>query len=391
MESYLDHLGTFYDEKMKFLTRKEKFTKCNQCEKDKVFQETKEELLFTCGAEKGKCGLQIKITLPEYIHYETQITELKEKMNSFLNWDILREYIEGEEEFQEQETLQTNVQSSLFHIQQLFQEANIQTKQEALQRFYNQRVSGIKRCKEIKKQLQQKDLLSDKRKELHQEYISLTLQMNKDYQVTQELLKDMNPYLQVKPPNVSIQQTQYKETFKKKKPVKSIDFTNKDFIERFLSVAYQNGGIITKKEYNQNVRGQSKILWGSRLFQSLQLNEECWMKETQENIGNIIMEPSEKNPPQIKVSQEWMDYLTQEKQSTQPTQPTQPTPQMIQNPKISDIQENLKLKWSPDGQDELLDAVTDRIDKRLKTKVKIITPEGDKKKIKLSEIKELYI
>lgn len=390
MESYLDHLGTFYDEKMKFLTRKEKYTKCNQCEKDKVFQETKEELLFTCGAEKGKCGLQIKITLPEYIHYETQITELKEKMNSFINWNVLREYIEGEEEFQEQETLQTNVQSSLFHIQQLFQEANIQTKQEALQRFYNQRVSGMKRCKEIQKILTKKDLLSDKRKELHQEYISLTLQMNKDYQVTQELLKDMNPYLQTNPPKISIQQTHYKETSKKKKPVKAIDFTNEDFIKRFLSVAYQNGGIITKKEYNQNVRGKSKILWGERLFQSLQVNEECWMKETQESIGSIIVEPEEKNPPQIKLRQEWMEYITKDKEPSPQPSPEQPSGS-IQNPKITDIQENLTLKWSPEGQDELLDAVTDRVDKRLKTKVKIITSEGVKQKIKLSEIKELFI
>ena len=390
MEYYLDHLGTFYDEKMKFLTRKEKYTKCNQCEKDKVFQETKEELIFTCGAEKGKCGLQIKITLPEYIHYETQITELKEKMNSFLNWNILREYIEGEEEFQEQETLQTNVQSSLFHIQQLFQEANIQTKQEALQRFYNQRVSGMKRCKEIQKILTKKDLLSDKRKELHQEYISLTLQMNKDYQVTQELLKDMNPYLQTNPPKISIQQTHYKETSKKKKPVKAIDFTDEDFIKRFLSVAYQNGGIITKKEYNQNVRGKSKILWGERLFKSLQVNEECWMKETQESIGSIIMEPEEKNPPQIKLRQEWMEYITKDKEQSPEPSPEKPSG-TIQNPKITDIQENLKLKWSPEGQDELLDAVTDRVDKRLKTKVKIITSDGVKQKIKLSEIKELFV
>ena len=163
-------------------------------------------------------------------------------------------------------TLQTNVQSSLFHSTTV--PSQIFKQNRTLQRFYNQRVFMIWGNQKI---LTKKDLLSDKRKELHQEYISLTLQMNKDYQVTQELLKDMNPYLQTNPPKISIQQTHYKETSKKKKPVKAIDFTNEDFIKRFLSVAYQNGGIITKKEYNQNVRGKSKILWGERLFQSLQV------------------------------------------------------------------------------------------------------------------------
>ena len=65
----------------------------------KVFKETNQELIFSCGGE-NECGIQIKITFPEYIHYETQMKELYDEMNRDLNWTVIQNYIDVEEEIE---------------------------------------------------------------------------------------------------------------------------------------------------------------------------------------------------------------------------------------------------------------------------------------------------
>ena len=38
MDEYLENLEVFYDEKMKYLTKKDKFIKCEGCKDEKVFK-----------------------------------------------------------------------------------------------------------------------------------------------------------------------------------------------------------------------------------------------------------------------------------------------------------------------------------------------------------------
>ena len=67
MDEYLQKLDIFYDQKMKYLSNKEKYLRCNGCEDRKAFTEGKEKLILSCGSEKGGCGPQIIIKLPKYI------------------------------------------------------------------------------------------------------------------------------------------------------------------------------------------------------------------------------------------------------------------------------------------------------------------------------------
>ena len=89
---FVEFLQTFYDEKIKFSSKKDKFQTCNSCEELKVFKETKDKLIFSCGG-KNDCGTQITINLGEYIHYETQIKELKNQLKSGINWDIIKQRV----------------------------------------------------------------------------------------------------------------------------------------------------------------------------------------------------------------------------------------------------------------------------------------------------------
>ena len=70
MDEYLENLGTFYDEKVKFLSQKDKYISCSQCKKGgKEFKESYEEIILSCGGT-GECGDQIKIRFPKWIKRE---------------------------------------------------------------------------------------------------------------------------------------------------------------------------------------------------------------------------------------------------------------------------------------------------------------------------------
>ena len=96
MDHYLETIGIFYDEKVKFLSNKDNFIKCNDCPEMKEFKETSEKLILTCGeSTKGNdCGVQVIIKFPKYINYETETNILKDKMVSGLNWQSINNYID---------------------------------------------------------------------------------------------------------------------------------------------------------------------------------------------------------------------------------------------------------------------------------------------------------
>ena len=62
MDDYLQKLELFYDEKMKFSTKKDKYIKCEGCNGNKEIIETGEKLILSCEGDKD-CGIQIEIIL----------------------------------------------------------------------------------------------------------------------------------------------------------------------------------------------------------------------------------------------------------------------------------------------------------------------------------------
>mgnify|MGYP000928157115 FL=1 len=96
MSEYLELLGTFYDEKIKFLSKKENLLSCGGCSTDKVFLENDKEIIFSCGDKdkKDDCGYQIHIKLPEYIDHQKSLKILREKLNEGSNWEVLSKYLD---------------------------------------------------------------------------------------------------------------------------------------------------------------------------------------------------------------------------------------------------------------------------------------------------------
>ena len=48
MSEYLECIGLFYDEKLKFLSAQDKYISCKGCPSTKQFKETYEEISLTC-------------------------------------------------------------------------------------------------------------------------------------------------------------------------------------------------------------------------------------------------------------------------------------------------------------------------------------------------------
>ena len=113
MDQYLESLGLFYDEKVKFLSNKDNFIRCNDCPDLKEFKETSEEITLTCGkGDKSKCGVQITIKFPKYINYEKEISDLTNMIND-LNWESINNYIDVKDKIKDKEEKKLNTKKKL--------------------------------------------------------------------------------------------------------------------------------------------------------------------------------------------------------------------------------------------------------------------------------------
>ena len=309
MDQYLEKLEVFYDEKMKYLTKKDKFIKCQTCENERTFHESKDELILSCGSGKDdKCGPQIKIRLPKYIHYVNKIDELKEDLNDKYNWDILQRYLDVSEEAKKSEENREKINEEIERIEKLYFEKNMALKKEQIQVFYDGRINKTKECKEIINKLNDNDD-EEQKASLRKKYILLVGEINNEYEQIQELMKDMNPFLIDQEPEVTILHNthEYKKD-KKKSPDREFD---EILIDTILETFIKNKGIMSREEYNE-VKGEYKTKWGNTLFSNLQINKNKkhpWRKKEQEKYGPIIEEPKSSDPDRIKLTEQWMKYL----------------------------------------------------------------------------------
>lgn len=416
-DTYLEKVGEYYNEKIKFQTKKKKFLSCSNCPKSKEFKETNTELVFTCGSNKGKCGVQIKIQLPEYTHYPSEIRKLQESLNSHINWDELVDYIDLDKKMKDEIKKHKEIKDTIFKLTNQFYEDNFKKNQASLQRFYNNRIEKTKRCRIIKKQLDTQELSPLEKQSLHKEYVSHVNEMNQGYKDTKKLIEQLNPYSLRKEPKITIENYQFKNEMKSKKtPTKEID---PNVIQSIMDHFKDKEGILTKTDYNRLFRKQTKITWGKNLFPLLQQGDDSWLSDKQEEIGSVIKVPKEKIPSQIELTKEWISHLNisdEQSEDDAPESDPEPEPEPAEipdNPKtytIKDVHEaynkgielrkqvknkqekekiNIKLQWKQKGSDKIENAYLDldsKLDKRLKTKVKIYNDANQKIKINISEL-----
>ena len=221
MTEYFDTLESFYNEKLKYLSKKDKYTHCNECPEDKVFAETNKEIMISCGSDDTtSCGKQIHITFPEYIHYSSKLDDLEKELENQINWEVINKFTDVKQELKEQTEKEKDTKQAIEYIHELFNDINLKHKEEALQEFYNNRIKKTKRTQDILSSLKKDELSDSKKKEMRREYITYITEMRKEYELAKHLIDDINPYLETSPPKVKIYHKKYKEESEKKKKKK---------------------------------------------------------------------------------------------------------------------------------------------------------------------------
>ena len=291
MDEYLQKLALFYDEKMKYLTKKDKYTTCNECKTKKTFDETSEKLTLSCGSEKGECGPQIIIKLPKHLHYEKHLKSLRDSINDEYNWDVLQKYLDVSKNADESKEKNKKINEEIKRIERLFFEKNMELKQSEIQEFYDQRIRKTKKCNEINKLLKDKKLSTEQKKEYQQDYIRNIQEMKKHYIDINEIIQEINPFLIENEPEITIKHDNYEyqkqkpKEKKKKESIQSVDnifeenmevsWLFKGKMKKLIIIKLKGKGALVKDE-----KGKEKI----RLLNTLTpVKSNIEEKETQED------------------------------------------------------------------------------------------------------------
>ena len=255
MNEYLESISLFYDEKIKFLSRKDNYISCNDCPKNKEIIENFDEVTLSCGGDDKdkKCGVKINIKFAKYLFYEKDIQILKDKLNEGINLDIINKYINIINELKEKQIKDSLIEEKLREITEQFYQINIENKKEKIHQFYINRIEKTKRCKEIKHKLNNNSLDEQSKTILRKEYVSIIKLLNEEYSEIKILIDNFNPHIMIKKPIVSIDikgmdEKKTKKKKKKTKKEKGKEKNNKDTIGNIVKHIISCNGYKTKDQ-----------------------------------------------------------------------------------------------------------------------------------------------
>ena len=326
-EEYLESVGLFYDQKVKFLSIKDNFISCNNCPEKKEFTEKYDEITLSCGDknEKGECGIKIKIQFPKYLHYQKDIVSLQKKLETGINLETINNYIHLTDKLKENTIREVAIKEKINEITNQFYQINIEHKKEHIHTFYKSRLEKTKQCRNTLAILNNNDTNETTKEQLRKEYVQTVIQLNQEYKEITELIDTFNPYLKIKDPIVTINfenEEDLDTTIKKKK-------NKKELIDIILEYFKENNGRMSKTAY-EGISINFKTKWDGGvkgLFSSLRYipgttNTKPWKKKEQEKYGPII-EDATKDSKEIRLTQEWMKYLKIDKKDKKDKKETQ--------------------------------------------------------------------
>ena len=419
MEEYLDTLGTYYDEKVKFLSdvisEREGKLKCDDCDSKKNFDESNpEKFLFTCGSEKsGVCGTQITIEFPKYVCYEKELRNFKDKLEEGINWSIISKHLDVDNELKEQNDKKEKCLLAIQYIEELFNETNMNDKKEKIQKFYDNRIEQSRKCKSLIKDLEkEKDEL--KKESIRKEYVINMKKMNNEYDDIKSLINNINPYLQTELPKVTIHNKNFekkitKEKKKKKdspekpkkkkdspekpkkkkdspeKPKKKKDSPEKFKISEFkkdvrvswFAKGQDNLGTVREdfSEESKNIaikddNGKNKKIPYTRL--TIVKDEQEEKQEEEQGEGEFEPEPEQEEQAKKVEEQEEQEEQSEEKEEN-----------IVVPKSVDDLKEGLKIVANYQGQE--FNGNIGKVDKRMKKQANVLLnpDEGGEMSVKI--------
>ena len=374
MDHYLETIGLFYDEKVKFLSNKDNFIKCNGCPEMKEFKETSKELKLTCGESgKGECGVQITIKFPKYINYENEISILKDKMNEGLNWKSINNYIDVKDKLKNKNEKNKKYKEEIDKIVETFNKVNLDHKKEKLQKFYDNRISYIKECKDLQYKLKRGDGDDITKKGYTEEYVKKVLLMNSEYSEINNLIKELDNFYMDEKPIVKIINTHHINDKKRSKKLKPQPIPEGERVRWEKDDEFIYGIVLKDKGKRVMIKPDS----GGRVLIEKKIIEKVEEDEPEPEPDNEVEE--EEVEEEVDEEKEGVDEekegVDEEKEGVDEEKVKEP----------ESVKEGDNVKWTLKGKE--FEGVVLKIDKRMKVNVNVMNTEGDKVKVKKSILK----
>ena len=385
MDEYLENFTLFHDQKHKFLSGNEQYTKCSGSDSIKKFKEGK-TLILSCGAsdDSSKYGIQFKVTLPNYVKRESEIINLKEKLMKGLdsrgfNFNILHKY-DLISNLKENQEFVDEIHKGIDIINEEYNKTNLGEKSEKIKEFYENRINLTKDLRQVENRIKSSD--ESELKELRQNYVGIVNQINSEFNDIQEFLQSVNPYIMIEQPKVEIVNKDYKENLlnQKKKKQRKKDSPVKKPLGKCQDLMCENEiyeGENQDKDFKKwllknhpdKKHGKDSIEREEIHTKYAEMND-CAQK-------GIFCPESERNKPK-------KEPLVEKPPKKSSVKEPSPKTKAVT---IDDFKEGMKVQWKVGG--KTLKGVVNKINKKKKKKIEILQEDGDIKEIDITKLKIL--
>ena len=236
-EEYTKYFEKFHKDRLAFLSGKDKYKKCKDCENDKKFIEKDNELTYNCGSnEDTDCGNQFTIQLPKYDNYQNEKQRLKELIHGSLKYNSDKEDLSGqnleklskhmklEEEYLKQKEVIEKSSEKLQNLEtEYIKDNKLNEKLSDIQELYIIKKKYYSQKNKTMKLLKDPLTTDEKKRELRKEYAKLIYENQKETFPLMEKLEDLsNVFIKTKEEKIEIhnENLDLKKEKKSKKPKK---------------------------------------------------------------------------------------------------------------------------------------------------------------------------
>ena len=403
-QRYLELIENFYQSKNNYQTKKDRYLKCDGCEKDKIYIESEKEIILSCG-DNGKCGKKIEIVLPKYIYKDKEIHLLKSELEKAINWDVINQYIKVDAKIlDDNRELIEGHNKQILEIRNKYYEVYKKNNVQIINDKYKEILKLKEEIQGVREKLNDISLSSEEKKLLRIEYIDKNTQINSIYSDIKENKDNIKEYFIESEPIIKIGKLDIVEVYKKKKK-KKIKKNLSDFkVGMIVEFTEKNdkykGEIVNidpslKTKVEVNVSGKKIKVPISRLTIIKESDKEGVKKSAKKEVEKpvkkevekpieveepVVEEPEVEKPAEEEVKEEEVEKPVEEEPEVELKEVEKPVEEEVE---VEDVEEGKliigsKVKWE-DSNGKVLKGV---VEKETASSYKICCKPGKKSGIK---------
>ena len=216
LSEYYDTLNIYYADKLKSSLKK-KFNSCPGCKGKREFIVKKDELIYSCGSNKGECGPQITIKLADYLDYELLKKDVSQFRKRTPSLEKVKDLINVQREIERYDDFNDKTKDLLKNTTKSYIKSNdLKKRGKGIEKYNEEKIKILTEMNKLKSKMN--DPNDPKKKEYKQKYISLSNELNELYKNMREITdKRINNKIMTDEPQIKKSSSKYEEKEVKKK------------------------------------------------------------------------------------------------------------------------------------------------------------------------------